>query len=103
MTSSLRNKNFKIDEFGDFSSDIEYRSKTDIFRDVISLIIKQCYPRRRREPPMDTKCPPATQRKQAKPLVIINIQRFKIITMLSSVVSLRKRISRCCERTHGND
>ena len=46
MTSSLRIKNFKIDKFGDFSSDIEYKSKTDIFRDAISLIINQCDPRR---------------------------------------------------------
>ena len=46
MTSSLRIKNFKIDKFGDFSSDIEYNSKTDIFRDAISLIINQCDPRR---------------------------------------------------------
>ena len=30
---------------GDFSSDIDYHSKTDIFR-VICLIINQCEPRR---------------------------------------------------------
>ena len=41
MTSS-RIKNFKIDKFGDFSSDIDYNSRTDIFRDAISLIINQC-------------------------------------------------------------
>ena len=46
ITSSLRIKNFKIDKFGDFSSDIDYHSKTNIFRDVISLIINQCDPRR---------------------------------------------------------
>ena len=46
MMSSLRIKNLKIDKFGDFSSDIEYKSKTDIFRDDISLIINQCEPRR---------------------------------------------------------
>ena len=46
MTSSLRIKNFKIDKFGDISSNIEYKSKTDIFRDAISLIINQCDPRR---------------------------------------------------------
>ena len=46
MTSSLRIKNFKIDKFGDFSSDIDYNSSIDIFRDVISLIISQFDPRR---------------------------------------------------------
>ena len=46
MTSSLRIKNFKIDKFGDFSSDIDYHSRTNIFRDAISLIINQCDPRR---------------------------------------------------------
>ena len=39
MMLSLRIKNFKIDKFGDFSSDIDYHSRTDIFRDTISLII----------------------------------------------------------------
>ena len=37
MTSSLRIKHFKIDKSGDFLSDIEYKSKTDIFRDAIPL------------------------------------------------------------------
>ena len=45
MTSSLRIKILKIDEFGDFSCDIDYNSRTDVFRDVISLIINQCDPR----------------------------------------------------------
>ena len=45
MTSSLHNKNFKNDKFGDFSCDIDYNSRTDVFRDVISLIINQCDPR----------------------------------------------------------
>ena len=46
MTSSLRTKNFKIDKFGDFSCDIDYNSRMDVFRDVISLIINQCDLRR---------------------------------------------------------
>ena len=29
-----------------FSCDIDYNSRTDVFRDVISLIINQCDPRR---------------------------------------------------------
>ena len=46
MTSSLLIKILKIDKFGDFSCDVEYNSKTDIFRDVISHIINQCDHRR---------------------------------------------------------
>ena len=43
-TSSLLIKNFKIDKFCIFSSEIDFKSKMDIFRDDISLIIKQCHP-----------------------------------------------------------
>ena len=46
MTSSLLIKNFKIDQFGDFSCDIDYNSRTNVFRDVFSLIIYQCDHRR---------------------------------------------------------
>ena len=46
MTSSLRINILKIDKFGDFSSEIDYHSRTDVFRDVISLIINQCDPKR---------------------------------------------------------
>ena len=41
MTSSLRIKILKIDKFGDFSCDIDYDSRTGVFRDVISHIINQ--------------------------------------------------------------
>ena len=41
MTSSLRIKIFKIDKLSDFSCDIDYNSRADVFRDVISLIIDQ--------------------------------------------------------------
>ena len=41
MTSSLRIKIFKIDIFGDFSCDIDYNSRADVLRDVISHIINQ--------------------------------------------------------------
>ena len=43
MTSSLLIKNLKFDKFGDFSSDIDFKTKMDIFRDDISLIINQCH------------------------------------------------------------
>ena len=46
LMSSLLIKILKIDKFGDFSRDIDYNSGTDVFRDVISLIINQCDPRR---------------------------------------------------------
>ena len=46
MTSSLLIKILKIDQFGDFSCDIDYNSRTDVSRDAISLVIIQCDPRR---------------------------------------------------------
>ena len=46
ITSSLLIKILKIDKFGDFSCDIDYHSRTDVFRDVIHLTINQCDPRR---------------------------------------------------------
>ena len=42
MTSSLLIKNSKFHKFGDFSSDIDFKTKMDIFGDDISLIINQC-------------------------------------------------------------
>ena len=41
ITSSLHIKILKIEEFGDFSCDIDYNSRTDVFRDVISNLINQ--------------------------------------------------------------
>ena len=43
MTSSLLIKILEIDKFGAFSSDIDFKTKMDIFRDDISLIINQCH------------------------------------------------------------
>ena len=43
---SLHIKIFKIDKFGDFSCDIDYNSRTDVFKDVISFIINKCDHRR---------------------------------------------------------
>ena len=45
----ITHQNLKIDKFGDFSSDIDFKTKMDLFRDVISLIINQCDPRRPKE------------------------------------------------------
>ena len=41
MMLSLLIKIWKIDKFGDFSSDIDFITKMDIFRDDFSLIINQ--------------------------------------------------------------
>ena len=46
MTSSLLIKNLQIFTFDDFSSDIDFNTKADIFRDVISLVFNQCKPKR---------------------------------------------------------
>ena len=46
MTSSLRIKILKIDKFGDCWCDVDYNSRTYVFRDVISLMINQCDLRR---------------------------------------------------------
>ena len=43
MTSSLLIKILKIDNFAVFSSDFDFKTKMDIFRDDISLIINQCH------------------------------------------------------------
>ena len=68
MTSSLRIKILKIDKFGDFSCDIDYNSRTDLFRDVINLPYNliNVTTGAHRAPPADTLCPPAAHRKQAK-------------------------------------
>ena len=51
ITSSLFAKILKIGKFCDFSYDIlDYNSRTDVLRDVISLIFNQCYPRRPKGP-----------------------------------------------------
>ena len=45
ITSSLRIKILKIGKF-DFSCDMDYKSRTDVFRDFISVIIDQSDSRR---------------------------------------------------------
>ena len=39
----ITHQNFKIDKFGDFSSDFDFKTKMDIFTDDIPLIINQCH------------------------------------------------------------
>ena len=59
MTSSLLIKNLKSEKFDDFSSDIDFNSKSDVFRDVIYLLLINVSPNAQRAPPADTMCPPA--------------------------------------------
>ena len=82
MTSSLRIKNFKIDKFGDFSSDIDFNTKMDIFRDDISLIINQCHlqvtegsPRRTRS----VRPPRSASKRSALVYIYIHINRVLIV------------------------
>ena len=42
----ITHQNFKIDKFGDFLSDFDFKTKMDIFRDDISLIINNVTSRR---------------------------------------------------------
>ena len=51
MTSSLVIKNLRFGIFDDFSSDIDFISNMDVFRDAISLIIKNVISGDRRELP----------------------------------------------------
>ena len=42
----ITHQNVKIDKFFDFSCDIDYNNRADIFRDIFSLIINHCDSRR---------------------------------------------------------
>ena len=55
-----------IDKFRDFPNDIDFNSKTDVFRDLIYFIIINMSPGARRALPVGTNCPPAALRNQAK-------------------------------------
>ena len=93
MTSSLDIK------YGHFSCDIDYNKRTDILREVISLIINQCDPRRPlcvrqprstskrmspiinqcdHRPQVDTKCPlaAAAQASEARLYIYIYIYPY---------------------------
>ena len=39
----ITHQNFKIDKFGDFSSDFDFKTKMDTFRYDISRLINQCH------------------------------------------------------------
>ena len=66
MTSSLRIKIFKFGTFCDFSFDINYNSRTKYLGMLSPLLLIYITPGVQRPPQKDTKCLPATQRKQTK-------------------------------------
>ena len=83
MTSSFRIKNFKIDKFRDFSSDIDYHIRTEIFRDTISLVINQCDPRRPKGASGGHKVSAsrAAHASEARLCIYINTNRVLIVRM----------------------
>ena len=88
MTSSLRIKNFKNDKFGDFSSEIDFNTKMDIFRDVISLIINQCDPRR----PKGVSASRAAQASEARLFIYIYICIYLCNELIEETAGHRKLI-----------
>ena len=81
ITSSLLINILKIEKFGDFSRDIDYNSRTDVFRDVISLKLINVTPGAQSAAPADTKCQPAAHRKQAKRACIYISFLLKLINV----------------------
>ena len=80
MTSSLRIKISKFGKFSYFSCEIHYNTKTDVFRDAISLIINQCDPRRPKGASGGHQ-PRSTSKRIA--LVYMNINRVLIVKIIS--------------------
>ena len=79
----IRIKILKIDKFDYFSSDIDFNRKTDIFRDVISLIINQCDSRRPKGASGGYEVFASRAAQQAKRACIyININRVLIVRMI---------------------
>ena len=60
---------------------------TDVFRDVIPVMINQCDPDVQMAPPADTLCPPVAQRKQAK-FACYNLKITGIITNALVILGL---------------
>ena len=80
MTSSLLIKILKIDKFGVFSSDIDFKTKMDIFIDAISLIINQCDVRRPKGASggHEVSASRAAQASEAKRACFIYVARFTL-------------------------
>ena len=80
MTSSLLIEILKIDKFVDFSSDIDYHSRTDVFGDVNHLIINQCDPRRPKGAPGGHKVSAsrAAQASEARLLLLKLVLKYKM-------------------------
>ena len=70
MMSPLRIKILKLTNLVIFLCDIDYNSRTDVFRDVISLIINQCDPR----PPQSVRKPRSANKRSALVDIKLKIQ-----------------------------
>ena len=66
-------KNLKSDKFDDFSYNIDYNSETVIFRDVVSLVINQCEPRRPKDASGGHKVFASRAAQASEALVVINV------------------------------
>ena len=89
MTSSLHIKILKIDNFRDFSCDIDSNSRIDVFRVVISIIINQCYPRRPKGASGGHKVSAsrAAQASEARLLLLYSIiYHIRILLLYSSII-----------------
>ena len=93
MTSSLLIKILKIDKYGDFSCDIDYDSRTDVFRDVIYLIINQCNLRRPQGASGGHKVS-ASRTAQARKARACGIKKYKSYSMLRLIGPPDKGTSR---------
>ena len=88
----ITHQNFKIDKFGDFSSDIDFKTKTDLFRDYFSLIINHCYLQAIEGSLRRTQS--VRQPRSASKRINANYIRLKTITLVYiSRVSTPKRIA----------
>ena len=82
----IKHQNFKNRHF---SSDIDFNSKTDVFRDVIPLIIKQSDPRR----PQSVRQPRSANKRSA--LVYIYISIYICNELIEETARRRKLIFAC--------
>ena len=80
MTSSLCIKNLKIDKFGNFSSDIYFNNKKDVFSDFYH-IINQCEPRRTKGASGGYKVSTSRQAQASKARLFIQLTLLNRVTV----------------------
>ena len=81
----------KIDKFGDFLCDIDYSSRTDVSRDVITLIINPCDPRR-------TKCVSGGHKVFASPAA--QASEAHLYTIMDDIFETRYEVNHFCNNSH---